>query len=231
MDIFWRLILAHLITDFTLQTNFIAKWKREAVWGCLAHAMVFMLCAGIICRGYLTETWVMIGPNIIIYGWMAILFLTIFHFLEDQWRIWTIQKLNSPDSFPFFLWDQFIHIIFIFVLFPLKGNIFPEKWVLLAIIFVLATHFTTIFIYYIEKGIYGRAELTPKKKYFYMFQRLLLCSAILLPGKWFLSFIIIIICNEIIVRTNKKTRFSLVNGLLGNSLAILFGFIARIVFY
>ncbi|MCB4791324.1 MAG: DUF3307 domain-containing protein [Elusimicrobia bacterium] len=231
MIIFWRLILAHLLTDFTLQTNFIAKWKRETVWGCIAHSLVFMISAGILCYEYLTATWVTIGPNIIIYGWMAILFLTIFHFFEDQWRIWTIQKLDSPDSFPFFLWDQFIHVIFIFVLFPQNGGLFPEKWVLLLILFILTTHFTTIFIYYFEKGIYGQAQIPLGRKYISMTARLVIAMTLLLPGKWALSFIVIFLADEIYHRLTNKQEFTRVNWMIGNLLAVIFGLIARYVYY
>ena len=37
MEIFWRLVLGHLIGDFTLQTNYIAAWKRRSVLGMVVH--------------------------------------------------------------------------------------------------------------------------------------------------------------------------------------------------
>src|SRR3989339_1553959 len=131
MQIFWRLVLAHLLADFTLQTNFIAAWKRKNVWGVLAHSMVFFLCATALCFDYLADTWIQFNSHIVIQGWMAILLLTMFHFLEDEWRVWTIQRWSSPDSFLFFIWDQFIHYVLIFVASPQQNGFYPEKTVLL----------------------------------------------------------------------------------------------------
>ena len=37
MVIFWRLLLGHLLADFTFQSNFINAWKRKSIWGMLGH--------------------------------------------------------------------------------------------------------------------------------------------------------------------------------------------------
>ena len=39
MAIFWRLILAHFLADFTFQTNAVASWKRQSVWGMAVHVL------------------------------------------------------------------------------------------------------------------------------------------------------------------------------------------------
>ena len=229
--LFWRLILAHLLTDFTFQTNFIASWKRKNVWGCIAHSSVFLIWGYVLCYGYLTDVWVSIGGAVIIQGWMAILLLTITHFFEDEWRVWTIQKLSSPDSFPFFLWDQFIHILLIFIFAPQNVSLYPEKWVLLLILFILTTHFSTIFIYYAEKYIYGNSEIKSIKKYVSMATRLLLGLSLLLPGKIALIFIVVFLFAEITFRFWQKNNFSWINSIVGNCMAVFFGIIARLIYY
>ncbi|MBN1622372.1 MAG: DUF3307 domain-containing protein [Endomicrobiales bacterium] len=231
MRIFWRLVLAHLLTDFTLQTNYIARWKRQNVWGGMAHALIFLFSAGALCYNYLTDIWVILGNNIIIYGWMAILILTIFHFLEDEWRVWTIQKWNSPDSFIFFAWDQVIHFVLIFIFAPQTEGLFPEKWVLLGTLFILTTHFSTILIYYIEKQFFGQAEMPVDKKYISMIERLAISFSLLLPGKWALSFIFVFVFSEVVHRQWKKNNFSWVNTVIGSVLAIIAGILARIIYY
>ena len=55
MDIFWRLVLAHLLADFTFQTDFIAKWKRESIFGGLIHSFIFFVCASLLCFARLHE--------------------------------------------------------------------------------------------------------------------------------------------------------------------------------
>ncbi|MFH1368673.1 MAG: DUF3307 domain-containing protein [Elusimicrobiota bacterium] len=231
--IFWRLILAHLLIDFTFQTNFIAEWKRRNVWGALLHSMMFLVVGTILCWGYLTDIWVMAGNNmVIIQGWMALVLLTIFHFMEDEWRVWTIQKLNSPDTMFFFIWDQVIHIVFIFVLFPQSFGIHPEPWVLLAILFVLTTHFTTIFIYYLEKDVFGQTNVLVHDKYFSMIERLITALALLLPGWWALSFLFVWIARAVISSFWRRPQgFTWTNIIVGNSMAALFGFLARLVYY
>lgn len=231
--IFWRLILAHLLIDFTLQTNFIAEWKKRNVWGALLHAMLFLVVGTALCWGYLTDIWVMAANNtIIIQGWMALVLLTILHFMEDEWRVWTIQKLNSKDSFAFFIWDQVIHIVLIFVFFPVQFGIHPESWVLLAIIFVLTTHFTTIFIYYLEKDIFGQTQVLVHNKYFSIIERLATALALLLPGWWGLSFLVIWAVRYMLtIFRVKPDGFSWTNILVGNAMAAIFGFLARLVYY
>ena len=39
MLIFWRLVLAHFIADFTLQTNKVAQWKRVSQLGMVVHVL------------------------------------------------------------------------------------------------------------------------------------------------------------------------------------------------
>jgi len=231
--ILWRLILAHLLIDFTFQTNFIAEWKKRNVWGAALHSALFLAVGSILCWGYLTDIWMIVGGQFIIQGWMAILLLTMLHFFEDEWRVWTIQKLNSPDTFVFFIWDQVIHIVMILVFFPAQFGIkTDETWVILAILFILTTHFTTIVIYYIEKDRFGHTEVLTHGKYYFMAERLLVAVCILLPGAWALSFLGIWLIRLAITRIWKKLLVtSWTNIMVGNALAIVFGILARLVYY
>lgn len=245
--IFWRLILAHLLIDFTFQTNFIAEWKKRNVWGALLHSLMFLVFGVILCCWfpdpnqsllrwewtYLTDIWVMTANNtIIIQGWMAILLITILHFIEDEWRVWTIQKLNSPDTMFFFIWDQIIHVILIFVFFPERFGIHPELWVMFAILFVLTTHFTTIFIYYLEKDIFGHTNVLIHDKYTAMTERVVTAMSLLLPGWWALSFLVLWTARGVGLRFLRKPQgFSWTNLLVGNGMAVFFGLLARWIYY
>jgi len=231
--ILWRLILAHLLIDFTFQTNYIAEWKKRNVWGAALHSALFLVVGSILCWGYLTDIWMIVGGQFIIQGWMAILLLTMLHFFEDEWRVWTIQKLNSPDSFVFFIWDQVIHIVLILVFFPAQFGIkTDETWVILAILFILTTHFTTIVIYYIEKDSFGHTTVLTHGKYYFMVERLLVAVCLLLPGYWALSFLGIWLIRTLISRIWKTLLVtSWTNIMVGNALAIVFGFLARLIYY
>jgi hypothetical protein len=230
MQIFWRLILAHLLTDFTFQTDRIADWKRRSAVGGLVHSGIFLVCAAVLTFGHLGEAWLTIGGTVVIRGWLALLLLTFFHFCEDEWRIWTIREKNSPDSFAFFLWDQLIHVMFIFVFAHADEGGVTEPWVLLAILLILVTHFTSIFIYFLEKDVFGRARLVPREKYVSMAARLVTASIPLLP----LAFYPVILVAWVAVLsavTLKRGHASWIDVVAGNILAVIFGLIARHVLY
>lgn len=230
MEVFWRLILAHLLTDFTFQTDFIARWKRSSLLGGFVHSFIFFACASMLTVGYLDEVWLNIG-TVAINGWGALALLTLFHFMEDEWRIWTIQKKNSPDSFFFFLLDQFIHVALIFIFFPRQNMSFPEQWVIFAILFVLTTHFTSIFLYFIEKDLFGYTRLLTNGKYYAMAERLMTALTLLLPGWWGFIFLSVWLVRVFTCRSWREHDYSRISVILGNVMAILFGLLARIVLY
>ena len=231
MNIFWRLVLAHLLTDFTLQTNFIASWKRENIWGGLVHSIIFFVSGAAICWESLHSIWFNLGNVVILNGWAAIAILTFFHFLEDEWRVWTIKKLNSPDSFVFFLWDQCIHYVLIFVFSPQYANAYPEKIILYAILFILTTHFTSIFVFYMEKGIYGQAMLPGREKYYSIAERTVAGLLLLLPGLQALNILFLVPIRIIVHRIWKDHGFSWVNVVVGSIMGIVFGLFARLIYY
>jgi len=230
MHIFWRLILAHFLADFTLQTNFIAAWKRKNNWGVAVHSLVFLACAAVFCWNDLAQVWLR-PRSAVIYGWMSIVLLAILHYLEDVWRVWTIRRLNSPDSFFFFLWDQFIHCFLIFVFSPLQSVFSLEKGIMLTIIFILATHFTTIFVYYMEKDIFGQADISAGENYYSMVERLCTVILLLLPGWWALSFLGVWLIRFILSRFSRESGFSWLNHAIGSSMAFMFGIVARLLIY
>ena len=121
MNIFWRLMLGHLLCDFTLQTNFINRWKRTSMWGLLAHCGMHPIAYLFIAWPFLGEYWIE-NAFIHINGWNCIGIIFITHFLEDWWRVYTIHKYGMPDNTLFFAWDQVIHYAVIFSVAPLAAT-------------------------------------------------------------------------------------------------------------
>ena len=117
MTIFWRLILAHFIADFTLQTNRIATWKRESKWGMVAHTLTHPIVSVLLTWPYLNWSWVQFH-GFALNGWVCVGLITLFHWLEDEWRVWSILQTGSPDSTGFFLWDQVVHLTIILAVSP-----------------------------------------------------------------------------------------------------------------
>jgi hypothetical protein len=196
MIIFWRLVLAHFIADFTFQTNHIANWKRESKWGMavhvLTHPLTSMICVVLPTPGshglnfsYLTMNWVE-TRWFSLNGSVCILLLALFHWLEDEWRVWSIQKTGSPDSTAFFLWDQLVHITLILAFAPTWPGIHADAWVFVVLCAVLLSHFTSVLIFFLENDLWGTSQILNNRKYYFMAERLVGASLFLLPGAWLL---------------------------------------------
>ena len=231
MAIFWRLILAHLLADFTFQTDFIAKWKRKNLFGGVVHSLVFFVCAAALCYAQMGQPWSVFGRQFPVNGWFALTLLTFLHLLEDEWRVWTVNRSNSADSFIFFLIDQFVHVALIFIFFPLQSAYYNEKWVFLAILFIMITHFSSIFVYFLEKEVMGSAKLETRERYYSMGERLAIGLALLLPGLWAFSFTAVWLVRAVFKRGKNREDVSILNAAVSNALAVLFGLAARSIFY
>ncbi|MFH0947767.1 MAG: DUF3307 domain-containing protein [Elusimicrobiota bacterium] len=227
MYFFWRLLLAHLLADFTFQTDRIAKWKREDISGIFFHVLIFLFFAVTMNYQYLPQ------KNFAI----ALLILAASHIIEDQWRVYSINKYNSPDNIVFFLFDQFVHILLIFVLAP-KDPIGAEtaKWVFIIIIFVVATHFSTILIYFIKKLFYSDVGISTQEKYHGIVERLLIVACFIIQGKWF--WIVLLFAVGLVVverfslkKIDNKLDFSAFNIITSNTMAVILSIIARSVWY
>jgi hypothetical protein len=117
MEIFWRLVLGHLIADFTLQTNYIAAWKRRNLFGLAVHCATHPFIYAILLWRYLDQVWVQVaGLNLT--GWTCLFLIFATHFIEDEWRIWSVLKKGAPDNTFFYIWDQIIHYAVLFAFAP-----------------------------------------------------------------------------------------------------------------
>jgi hypothetical protein len=228
MQIIWQLVLAHLLADFTFQTNVIADWKRRSSIGGVIHSGIFFVCAAVICYPVLGTVWVQPLPGLALSGWATLLLLSTLHFIEDAWRVWTIQTLHSPDSFFFFMLDQFIHLSFIVALAPKDAGGEIQPWVMIAILVILITHFSTVFIYFMEKDMFGNSDLLSNNKYYFMAERLFIAGALQLPGLAALGSVLgIWAAHAVFYRVRKQDRFSLFSAIVGNVMALSFGLVAR----
>ncbi len=117
MEIFWRLLLGHIIADFTLQTNFIAGWKRRSKWGLFVHCAIHPIIYSLLLWQYLSLVWIRIG-SLELTGCTCVFLVFVTHVIEDEWRIWSVLKQGAPDDTFFYVWDQLIHYAIIFAFSP-----------------------------------------------------------------------------------------------------------------
>jgi hypothetical protein len=185
MNIFWRLVLAHFIADFTLQTNRIATWKRESRWGMFIHIITHPLVSFALTWPYLSWPWVQ-TRFFSLNGWTCVALIALFHWLEDEWRVWSIQETGSPESTGFFLWDQVVHLTIILAVSPTLPAAPISRWVLPALCGVLLAHFMSVLIFFIENDLWGSSEVLGSRKYRFMIERFIGAALFLLPREWFL---------------------------------------------
>ena len=160
MIIFWRLVLAHFIADFTLQTNRVATWKRESRWGMAIHILTHPIVSFALTWNYLSWPWVQ-TPYFALNGWMCVMLIALFHWMEDEWRVWSIQETGSPDNTGFFLWDQVVHLTIILAVSPTIPTAAPDRWIIPALCFVMLAHFISVLIFFIENanGLSGDSQV------------------------------------------------------------------------
>lgn len=225
MMIFWRLILAHFIADFSLQTNRIAVWKRQSKWGMVVHILTHPVVMVIVTWPYLSETWVDAGW-FQLNGWLCVAFITLFHWLEDVWRVWSIKETGSPDSTGFFLWDQVVHFTMILAFSPTWPGVATPTWVLPVLCVVVLSHFISVLIFFLENDLWGQSAVLGAKKYRYIGERLIGAALFLLPGAWFLLAVGWIGWLAYLQYKKSEER-TWVHTLVGNAAVVLLGLIAR----
>ena len=99
MFLFYRLLLAHIIADFPLQTKQIFKVKMNTEWGVLIHTLIVLIFSILFAFPFLE------APKFIIILW--VIFLS--HTVIDKIKL-DYSKKNANQDIKIFLLDQFLHI-------------------------------------------------------------------------------------------------------------------------
>ncbi|MFA5161457.1 MAG: DUF3307 domain-containing protein [Elusimicrobiales bacterium] len=235
MIIFWRLMLAHMLGDFTLQFDAVAEAKRKTWWGMFIHTGTHFVLALALSWNYLGQDWVSFG-GVKLGGWAALGCMFLIHHLQDEWRIFAIRNYKTADGTIHFLWDQFVHTAAIFVFSPVigfytDGSIFPEKWVILGILAVFVTHFATVLVYFVEKDFYNSQFPGFDEKYFTMLQRFVLCMFFLIPGWQWLPYFGLWGGYMVYLWRQRFIDFGKAGVYVGTALALAAGIMARRVFH
>ncbi len=222
MFLFWRLILAHLLADFTLQTNKIAEVKSKNIFGVMVHTLIFFMLSLFLYNNFLENNWI------------YIVVIALSHFFIDTMRIVVIKKYRKKDSVLFFIVDQILHISIIFLVWKfflvLSAPLMRERWVIVLALYIIATHFTTIFIYYLKN--FDETSIKGKEKYYGIAERTIIFFCLLLPGFWKMLFPLVWMGRFFLAKTRIKEQldYSRENIIVGSGMAIIVGIIARIVY-
>ena len=193
--IFWKILLAHLLTDFIFQPDSLAENKGKVRF-LLIHCLIFFLLANICLFPLFSYSSV---------GAMGL--LAVFHGVLDYLKN-LLQKRKGQDSWLYFLEDQALHLLGIAAVFlALDKTYYP--WVVETVrrywsnpsIFMVTAFFIFIIFgcsYFI--GIVCRGFLDPLKKrekpgiekaghYLGMIERSLILTAVLIGRIEFIGYI------------------------------------------
>ncbi|MBU2529673.1 MAG: DUF3307 domain-containing protein, partial [Elusimicrobia bacterium] len=193
MIIFWRLLLAHFLADFTLQFDIVTRLKRKGLAGMLIHCATHLIVSIALTYQYLGQVWIDLGFLRII-GWWVMLIILVFHLVVDQARVYVLTNFSVKDNTICFLVDQVLHLLILFMVSPIYnlsdkffGN---EKWIIIITAFVIVTHVTTVLIYFIEKDIAEVMFPAFDEKYFLIFERTVLWGFFFIGGYWWIPFML-----------------------------------------
>lgn len=236
MLIFWRLLLGHLLADFTFQVNVINAWKRRSIWGMLVHCAMHPLFYALLTWRYLGEVWVSVH-GVQLPGWVCILILFALHLAEDQSRVGHIRKNRSRDNTIYFVVDQLIHWLCLFAFLPIglydaTQGLFPEKWPPVLCLVIGATHFCGILTYFIEKDFFDSTFPEFEEKYMAIAERLVIIFCLLFPGTgWWLVLCAAWIAFMAYLRRRRIVDFSWFSFYFGGAFAVACGLAARLILY
>lgn len=191
MFIFLRLVLAHLIADFPLQTDEIYRLKVKGQFGQFLHAFVIVAVSALFVAPFLTI------PSM----WAVLAFIGVCHYIIDNTKLIWNDRIKDKWLFWGFLLDQALHIatalpcFFITALSNKEAHIAkPAAWalfyndntfVIYAIFFVIAV-FSSTYIIESFKIAYmpGFLYKNPPRilNYYKLFERFVIFTATYLSG-------------------------------------------------
>lgn len=234
MVIFWRLVLSHLLADFTLQLDFVNKLKRRSVWGMAIHCLTHFVVSAALTWSYLPETWFTLG-GADFNGWAALSVMLVIHFTVDQLRVYSMKALGWRDNTASFLADQFLHLYVLFMIAPVviegPGLLMGEKWAAIAAMLVLITHFTTVLIYFVEKDLFGKPFPHFDEKYFLIFERVVLWAFFFAEGRWWIPFAAVWVAQLLYMKRKRIMDLSGVNVWVSVGVAAVVGVWTRLTYY
>jgi len=234
MVIFWRLVLSHLLADFTLQFDFVNKFKRRSVWGMLIHCLTHFAVSAALTWNYLGETWFSVA-GVQVGGWAALGVMLVLHFALDQLRVYSMKTHGWKDGTASFLADQLLHLYVLFMVSPViitgADLMMGEKWAAIASMVVVITHFTTVLIYFVEKDLFNKPFPHFDEKYFLIFERLVLWAFFFAEGRWWLLFAAAWAAQLLYIRRKRIMDLSGVNVWLSIAMAVLVGVWTRFTYY
>jgi len=102
---FMALLLAHLLGDFPLQSEWISKSKGASLRSLILHGVVHFILAWISLLVFTQVRLLSISSQSVVFGYLIV------HLLIDKLKNWLTVRKALPDDCKIFLLDQLFHLI------------------------------------------------------------------------------------------------------------------------
>lgn len=161
MLVFWHLLLAHLLADFPLHTDYIYRKKiTNPFIGLSVHALVYLIALLVCCFPYLEMKWFTVA-GITFNGAETVFLLALVHMASDFVDISDNHNLVGINALMFLCW-QVIEIAILFLVAPIvpenNANL-PLKLIIISCGLIVVTYLLMVLIHFVIK------DFLPKKVY------------------------------------------------------------------
>lgn len=235
MLVFWHLLLAHLLADFPLHTDYIYRKKITTPFlGLSVHGLVYLTTLLICCFPYLNMKWFSCA-GITFNGTETVFLLTLIHMASDFVDISDNHSLVGINALMFLCW-QAIEISILFLVTP----IFPQnnssnlllKLIIISCGLIIVTYLLMVLIHFFIKD-FSHKKNYPSfdERYIFMIYLGGLYMACMLPANiafvvaavWIICFFFVFIV--------KKINFVSIKNIIGTILAICVAIWVRNLIY
>ena len=187
MFLFWRLLLAHLVSDFPLQTGWIFREKTTHSWGVVYHGSLTGILGFAVLWPYLRF------PR----TWVVLLVLWLFHILLDKGKI-ALSSRAVRARWLVFVGDQVVHVVAILVAsFLIDGRILgaevplygSDRFFQLACAYLVATYFVLFLVSSIKARQPGRNLVLPRPslRLIEFGERIAITTLAMIGGLWYIA--------------------------------------------
>lgn len=231
MFLFWRLLVAHLVGDFPLQTDRVFELKQRGGWGVSLHGSIVGVLFLLLSLPYLFLPWV----------WGGVFLLWLAHVFFDSAKVRATSRLGlKGEHLSFFLLDQFFHIGLTWLVcrwlvgsriagssIPIYGDTQIMQYLCG---YLVTTYGATILVWSTRRTVLGGEDIAlpnSSLKWREFLERGMVTTGALLGSWWFVLVPLGLLPRGILVK--RKGRVVLIDLVLSVALALGVGMVLRLV--
>ena len=236
MTVFWHLLLAHLLADFPLHSDYIYRKKiTNPFKGLSVHGLVYLIALLVCCFPYLEIQWFTFA-GISFNGVETIFLLTLIHMASDYIDISDNHDLVGINALMFVCW-QGIEIAVLFLVAPIVPQstgftLWLLKFIIILCGLISVTYILMVLTHLFIKDFARKKYPSFDERYTTMLYRGGLYMALMLPSKLGYAIATVWIFCLLFVFDMKKVSFVSSKNIMGTILTILIAlFVRNLIYY